>query len=56
MIRESHLNTIYEAHEGIITNQEEFEMYANKMAAVHTVITLLAIENDQNKDAIETNA
>lgn len=46
-IRESHINIIWEAHQDMITDPEAFDQYLNKMAAAHTVMTMLAIEKDR---------
>jgi len=49
-INENHQALIWEAHDGQIEDMEEFNSYANKMAAAHTVVTLLAITNSKENE------
>ena len=47
MIREGHIDLIFEAHKDMISDQEQFDIYMNKMATAHTMVTMMAIEKDR---------
>ena len=46
-IREGHIQLIWDAHHDMIEDAEAFDEYLNKMAAAHTIITMMAIEKDR---------
>lgn len=46
-IREGHIDIIFEAHKDMISDQEAFDTYLNKMAMAHTMVTMMEIERDR---------
>lgn len=49
-IHEAHVNIIWDAHQGKIQDMDAFEEYMNKMAAAHSIITLMAIDKQNGTD------
>ena len=52
-IHEMHINVIWDAHKDEITNPEDFDIYLNKMAAAHSIMTLIAIDEELERRAAE---
>lgn len=49
LIREAHIDIIWESHKDMIQDQEAFDDYLNKMSTAHTLATMLLIEKDREQ-------
>ena len=55
-IHESHIGVIWDAHKDEITDMEEFHKYVNKMAAAHSIMTLIAIDEELERRAAKLDS